>query len=170
MEPRQFWKLFAFPVSPSCIEVVLLGWVPPPIPSFAAKSWFLLSWRAVLETFNAPLLNEVLCPTEVSYMLMCLVKLWFWTLVTADGWILLLAVGREQMLGRLAVKACSAILPSLGNRHWHLLHGSIHLASSPSCGKPPSRKKHEGRVALPEQFSCPTFQDVSWIFSLPFFF
>lgn len=91
------------------------------------------------------------------------------TLVTADGCILLLAVEKEQMLWSLAVKLCSVIFPTLGNRPWHLLHGGTDLASNPSCSKPPSEKKPEGVVTLPGQLCCPAFQDTSWIFSLPYF-
>lgn len=40
LKPQQFWEVFAFPVSPQYTGLVLLGWDPPHIPSFAAKSWF----------------------------------------------------------------------------------------------------------------------------------
>lgn len=73
------------------------------------------------------------------------------------------------MLQSLVVMSCSVIFPTLGNRPWHLLHGSTDLASNPSCSKPPSGKKHEDVVTLPGQLCCPAFQDISWIFSLPYF-
>lgn len=76
VEPQQFWKLFAIPVSPQYMGVVLLGWVPPPIPfcsqmlvSIVLKSSFCIRCAAA---------QWVLYPTDVSYMLMRLVKLWFW--------------------------------------------------------------------------------------------
>lgn len=78
--------------------------------------------------------------------------------------------GSGHCRGREGAGARSALLPTSGNRRWRLLHGGTDLASSPSCGEPPSGKKHDGWVTLPGQCSCPTFQDVSWIFSLPFFF
>lgn len=139
-----------------------------PIPRFAARRWFLLFWKTVLQTLNAPLLNEVLCPTEV---LACLANHGFEdSQVTADGHVSLWAVGRERALRREGAGARSALLPTSGNRRWRLLRGGTDLASSPSCGEPPSGKKHDGWVTLPGQCSCPTFQDVSWIFLLPFFF
>lgn len=129
--------------------MALLCWVPPSHPKFCSQSQFLLSWRAALWTFKIPLLNEVLCTTGVEWYAYVLVKLWFWTLVAADGCIFLLAVEKEQTLRRLAVKACSAVLPTLGNRHWHLLCGGTHLASSPSCGISSAGKKIPWRHSNP---------------------
>lgn len=117
---NQRWSLSSFE---NCLQSLshlsIWGWfclvefLPP--SHFAAKCWFLLSWRARF-AFDAPLLSESYIPLMWVICLCVLLNYGFGYLDVSHS--MLLAVGKEQ---RLAVKACSAILPTLGNRHWHLL-------------------------------------------------
>lgn len=117
---NQRWSLSSFE---NCLQSLshlsIWGWfclvefLPP--SHFAAKCWFLLSWRARF-AFDAPLLSESYIPLMWVICLCVLLNYGFGYLDVSHS--MLLAVGKER---RLAVKACSAILPTLGNRHWHLL-------------------------------------------------